>query len=75
MCEQAIKKLIDTWPKRSALAEELGTSTARVHKWAKHNRIPAGWQLAVVQAAQRRGMTHVTAEWMLRAHNETGAAA
>ncbi|HAW53701.1 MAG TPA: hypothetical protein DCX29_01730 [Hyphomonas sp.] len=50
------------------LAAEVGQEVAAVHKWASSNRIPAQHQAAVVAAAQKRGITYVTPEWMLNVH-------
>lgn len=70
-----IRKLIDSWPTRRALADQIGAQTDAVHKWASSGRIPADWQAAVVTAARENGFGHVTAEWMLEQHRrEAGAA-
>jgi hypothetical protein len=63
-----IRDLIDRWPTRKALADEVGANTASVHKWATTGRVPPRWQLAVIRAAQARGVAHVTAEWMIEVH-------
>ena len=73
--ENPIKTLIDTWPTRKALADEIGANTDAVHKWAAAGRIPADWQAAVVIAARDKGLGYVTADWMLEQHRrEAGAA-
>lgn len=70
-----IKKLIDEWPTRKALAEEIGANPEAVHKWAAAGRIPSDWQAAVVSAARNRGLDFITADWMLDQHRrEAGAA-
>lgn len=77
MTESPVKSLIDRWAPRRALADEIGADVSAVHKWASSGRIPAGWQVHVVEAAQRRGFEDITADWMLRAHRiepERGAA-
>ena len=70
-----IKDLIDEWPTRRALADEIGAKEAAVHKWAQADRIPAAWQASVVRAARARGLEHVTGDWMLAVHERNGEAA
>ena len=74
--ENPIKELIDTWPTRKALADEIGARTDAVHKWAAAGRIPADWQAAVLSAARKQDkLAHVTAEWLVDQHRrEAGAA-
>lgn len=69
-----IKQLISAWPRRQALADDLGVSLARVHKWAQSGSIPAEFQLRVIDAAVARGIT-ITAEEMLRFHMKADSAA
>lgn len=63
-----VTELVGLWPSRRELAEDVGVMTDRVHKWAKANAIPAGFHLAVLNAAARRGFA-VTAEDMVRLHD------
>lgn len=70
-----IKNLIGAWGSRRALAEEIGATVAQVHKWADSGRIPSRWQASVIEAAQSRGMSHVTADWMVRVHAQPREAA
>jgi hypothetical protein len=69
-----IKDLIDTWPTRKALAEQIGANVDAVHKWAATNRIPSDWQARVIKAAQACGLTHVTGDWMVAQHDKAGGA-
>jgi hypothetical protein len=69
MAENPITTLINDWPTRRALANELGAKEAAVHKWAASGRIPSEWQNKVVQAARRRGLRYVTPAWMLAQHD------
>lgn len=62
---QAITDLISHWETRKALALEIGASNVAVHRWAERNRLPAEWQQSVIEAAHRRGMTWVTAAWLV----------
>lgn len=63
-----IRDLIDRWPTRRAMADDVNASEAQVHKWAQTGRIPAPYQSCVVSAARRQGFEDVTAEWMLCVH-------
>lgn len=77
MTDTPVKSLIDQWRPRRELADQIGADVAAIHKWAASGRIPSGWQGRVIQAAQERGLKHVTAEWMVNIHStdvEQGAA-
>jgi len=74
MEETPIKNLLGAWGSRRALAEEIGASVAQVHKWAEAGRIPSRWQASVIEAAQRKGLSHVTGDWMVKVHAEDRAA-
>lgn len=62
-----IRSLIDAWPTRRALAEDIGTSADRVHKWAASNAIPASFHAAVIAQGRARGIP-VDAELMVQLH-------
>ena len=62
-----VASLIDKWPSRKALADEIGANPAAVHKWATAKRIPADWQAHVLKAARLRGI-QITPEWMVDVH-------
>lgn len=64
---QNIRSLIDAWPTRRALAEDIGTSADRVHKWAASNAIPASFHAAVIEKGVARGIA-VDADLMVRLH-------
>lgn len=70
--KNSIKDLIDKFESRKAFADEVGVNVEVVHKWAATGRIPAPLQASVVRAAQARGIFHVTAEWMIQAHDAKG---
>jgi hypothetical protein len=63
-----IKQLIDLWPARRVLAEELATTKDRVDKWAQSGSIPARFHGPLLRAAARRGFS-VTADDMVRLHD------
>lgn len=62
-----IKSLIDEWPTRRALAEDVGVSADRVHKWAASNAIPASFHASVIAHGVARGIA-IDAETMVRLH-------
>ena len=68
-----VKDLIDKWPSRAALAADLEAvigepvSVDRVHKWARADSIPSGFQAHVIAAGQRRGFD-ISPEQMVRIH-------
>ena len=73
---QSIKSLIDSWPSRKVLAEEINAilplglktvSADQVHKWASNGAIRATYQIYVLKAAQARGFD-VSAEALMLMH-------
>lgn len=62
-----VKSLIDEWPTRRALAEDVGVSADRVHKWAASNAIPASFHAIVIKKGVDRGIC-IDAETMVRLH-------
>lgn len=70
----SIRALIDLWPTRRDLAEDVPTTVDRVHKWAVKNNIPSRYHNSVLLAARRRGFP-VDAEQLIRLHDVGGCAA
>ena len=66
--KSSIRELIDAWPTRKALADEIGANVEAVHKWAASNRIPSDWQSAVIDAASRLGLDGINGDWMVHQH-------
>ncbi|SFR40614.1 hypothetical protein SAMN04488005_1528 [Yoonia tamlensis] len=64
---QTIKDLIDLWPFRRTLADEVGVSADRVHKWALSNAIPAAFHAQVIQCGVARGFP-IDADLIVRLH-------
>lgn len=64
-----VKQLIDLWPTRKVLADEIGTSKERVDKWAQSGSIPARFHAAVLRAAGLRAFP-VSAEDIVRLHDQ-----
>jgi len=64
---QTTKDLIDMWPSRRALADEVGVSADRVHKWALSNAIPSGFHAWVIQLGVARGFP-VDADLIVKLH-------
>ena len=69
-----IKQLIDLWPTRKVLAEDVGASKDRVDKWAQTGSIPAKFHARVIRAAGSRGFA-VTADDLVRLHDQTSGEA
>lgn len=71
---QDVRGLIDLWPTRRELADEVFTTVDRVHKWAQSGAIPARFHARFLRAADLRGFD-VTAEVLVRLHDVPGQAA
>ena len=67
-----IIEILDRWGSRKAVADDLGVSPARVHKWPSSNSIPAKYHLGLIEAAARRGIS-LTADELVRAHSDPRA--
>lgn len=70
----SITDLVNLWPTRAALADDIGVvspevkvTASQVHKWAEKNSIRAIYHKAVLLAAQSRGFP-VTAELIVALH-------
>lgn len=70
-----VKDLIDLWPTRAALADDVArhmhwtkVTAAQVHKWAQAQSIPARYHQAILLAASERNLS-VTAESIVLAHS------
>ena len=75
-----IRDLIDLWPTRAALADDLSrlcpsapASVDQVHKWPRSGAIPARFHYALIQCGQARGFP-VTADLLVRLHAPAFAA-
>ena len=53
---QSFREIIAAWPTRREMAEELGVSVARVHKWHEREQIPGEMDVRLVPALKRRGV-------------------
>jgi hypothetical protein len=74
-----VRDIIDLWPSRATLAEDIHTSDdpvtlATVHKWAQRNSIPSRYHAAVLRAAMARAIA-LTAETIVAAHDPMRRAA
>ncbi len=52
--------VVNAWPSAAELARDLGISEIRTRAWRNREMIPAENWLAVVEAANRRGIEGVT---------------
>ena len=73
-CIITIKSLIDLWPNRKDLADEISVSVDRVHKWAQTDSIPARFHARILRAAEARGFC-VSADDLVRLHDRPEQAA
>ena len=78
-----IRDVIDLWPTRAALAEEMNVhlpdvgprvTSEQVHKWAQKRAIPARYHKALLAAGQLRGLP-ITAGQIVDLHDPTSRAA
>lgn len=53
--DMTIKSIINQWPRRADLADDLNVSVARVHKWAQCASIPSEFWADIVDCGARRG--------------------
>lgn len=64
-------EILGLWPSLNDVATDVGARLVAVRKWRARNSIPAEYWLALVQAAERRGISGVTL--MLLARIAAGA--
>ena len=69
-----IRSLLDQWPTRKDLADDIECSVDRIHKWVRSGSIPARFHGRVMRSAADRGIT-VSAETMIALHDKTNEAA
>ncbi len=74
-----VRAIIDMWPSRAALAEDVGTpddpvTLATVHKWAQRNSIPSQYHAPLLRAAGRREIA-LSANQLVAAHERPRRAA
>jgi hypothetical protein len=74
-----VRAIIDLWPSRAALVEDIHTdddpvTLATVHKWAQRNSIPSRYHAAVLRAGARRSFA-LSAESIVAAHDPMRRAA
>lgn len=48
------QEIIEQWPSRRELAEDVGVNLYAVHHWHNRGRIPARYDADLVRAAKRR---------------------
>ncbi|HMO73135.1 MAG TPA: hypothetical protein PKC84_16095 [Paracoccaceae bacterium] len=65
---RTVREIIDLWPTRRDLARDVGTTEARVHRWAARNSIPARFHAGVLRAGRLRAFG-VTADELVAAHD------
>lgn len=68
-----VRDIIDLWPSRSALADDIhadddSVTLQAVHKWAQRNSIPSRYHAVLLRAAPRRGV-ELSADVLVAAHD------
>lgn len=51
---QKFQEIIERWPSRRDLADDLGVNLYAVHHWHNRGRIPARYDASLIEAATRR---------------------
>lgn len=52
----SFQSVIDLWPSRKAMADDLDVKLHRIHHWHHRNRIPADFDLRLLSAASKRNI-------------------
>lgn len=50
-----MERITDIWPTVGELARDMGVPYTTAHSWVKRGRIPADYDLRLVEAARKRG--------------------
>lgn len=66
--DNAIARMIDDWGGRRRFASDLGVTVGAADKIAQRGRIAPERMASVVRAARERGLSYVTAAWLLDVH-------
>jgi hypothetical protein len=74
-----VRDIIDLWPSRTALAEDIHAdddpvTLQTVHKWAQRNSIPSRYHATILRAALRRAIG-LSADSLVAAHERPRRAA
>lgn len=75
---KSFQDVIDLWPTRAALADDIGVSRVRVSTWRHRDSIPGEFWRRIVKAAKRNGYASVTVDCLARiseGRNKTDEAA
>lgn len=67
----SIKALIQCWPSRKVLADDIEVSVDRVNKWAQTSSIPARFHARIIRSAVAREIV-LTADDLARLHDVQG---
>lgn len=73
-----VRDIIDLWPSRAALAEDIHAADdpvtlQTVHKWVQRNSIPSRYHAILLRAAPQRAID-LTADVLVAAHERRRAA-
>ena len=56
----SFRPIIDLWPSRAELADDVGTTRLLAQQWWTRDFVPPEWWRLLVEAARRRGYRGVT---------------
>lgn len=64
---RTVKSLLDEWPKRAVIANDLNVKVDRVHKWAQMGSIPQEFMAPLITSAGKHGI-ELTAQQLIEMH-------
>lgn len=70
----SFRGIIDMWPTRNALADEVMVKAVSVRAWHMHDSIPGRYWLRIVRAARARGIEGIDCGLLARLADERWAA-
>jgi hypothetical protein len=68
---KSFRELIDLWPKKTFMANQLGVTRGQVDDWYRRNRIPPSYWGDIITACVRFGY-ELNADDMLKIHSGSG---
>jgi hypothetical protein len=66
----SIRELIESWPRQSLLAGDLGVPASTVANWKNRGTIPPAYWAGIVASARAHGVSGVTADKLMWLHAE-----
>lgn len=56
MSEHPIIQILDRWPSRRAIADDMNRALVVVHRWFSRLSVPAEYDAPLIRAAKKRGI-------------------